>query len=304
MKPLTTALSAALLLGSGALALRPAWAAPSPAGAQPDAHSHAEDGQNQGEEVTPGCQKIYNAITTVQGATLYDKLGKAMTDGSTLHKGLPLRQWGSIVDRNGIVCAVVTSGGPGNTDPNAQWLGSRVIAAQKANTVNDFSTNTLALSTANLYAATQPGGSLYGLQFSNPVSTVAAYGDNSNCNRVGCDDTGAPRYGQRDDPLVGHYVGGVNVFGGGLALYDSSGRLIGGLGTSGNTSCADHYISWVVRHVLGLDYVPTAITGRDDNIIFPSGAGASPTGFEQPLCGIDPDEVNYPTELEHGYMPR
>ena len=304
MKPLVTLFSAGLLMSTCALAVRPARAAPSPQSDQSVSHSHQQDGQGQGDEVTPGCQKIYNAITTVPGATLYDKLGKAMTDGATLHKGLPLRQWGAIVDRNGIVCAVVTSGGPGNTDLNAQWLGSRVIAAQKANTVNDFSTTTLALSTANLYAATQPGGSLYGLQFSNPVSTDAAYGDNRNCDSVGCDSTEAPRYGQRDDPLVGHYVGGVNVFGGGLALYDSSGQLVGGLGTSGNTSCADHYISWVVRHTLGLDYVPTMITGRDDNIIFPASAGASPTGFEQPLCGIDPDEPNYPAELEKNYMPK
>lgn len=303
MKPFVTLLSAGLFVSTCALAVRPARAAP-PGDGQSSSHSHARDDQDRGNEVTPGCEKIYNAITKVPGATLYDKLGKAMTDGIALQKGLPLRQWGAIVDRYGIVCAVVTSGGPGNTDLNAQWLGSRVIAAQKANTVNAFSTNSLALSTANLYAASQPGGSLYGLQFSNPVSTAAAYGDNRNCASVGCDETSVPRYGWRDDPLVGHYVGGVNVFGGGLALYDASGQLIGGLGTSGNTSCADHYISWVVRHTLGLDYVPTMITGRDDNIIFPTGAGARPTGFEQPLCGIDPDEPNYPAELEKHYMPK
>lgn len=259
------------------------------------------------QEVTRGCQQIFNAITTVRGSTLYGKLGNAMTDGATLHKGLPLRQWGTIVDRNGVVCAVVTSGGPGNTDLNAQWLGSRIIAAQKANTANAFSVSKLALSTANLYAATQPGGSLYGLQFSNPVVTQAAYGDNSNCQYVGCDSLAAPHYGQLDDPLVGHYVGGVNVFGGGLALYDSSGHLIGALGTSGNTSCADHYISWVVRYRLNLDDVPAGVAdnGKDDNIIFDitgsHGNFASKSGFGHPLCGIDPDEINYPAELEKNY---
>ena len=37
----------------------------------------------------------------------------------------------------------------------------------------------LALSTANLYSAVQPGGSLFGLQESNPVNTDAAYGGNA-----------------------------------------------------------------------------------------------------------------------------
>lgn len=288
MKSLVTILSSGLLLTTGALAARPASAG----------------------EATSGCQRVFNAISMIRGDTLYQKLGRAMTDGSALGKGLPLRQWGTIVDRDGVVCAVVTSGGAGQTDLNAQWLGSRVISAQKASTANAFSVTGLALSTANLYAATQPGGSLYGLQFSNPVAPDAAYGDNRNCQRAGCDSTDTPDYGQPDDPLVGRYVGGVNVFGGGLALYDSSGRLVGGLGTSGNTSCADHYISWVVRHNLGLDYVPKGVAdgGVDDNIIFDNiganGVFTSMSGFGHPLCGIDADEKNYPGELSQHYPIR
>ncbi len=62
-----------------------------------------------------------------------------------------------------------------------------MISAQKANTANAFSLDRssfsngsgqaagLALSTANLYSAVQPGGSLYGLQHSNPVDTGAGY---------------------------------------------------------------------------------------------------------------------------------
>ena len=86
--------------------------------------------------------------------------------------------WATIVANDGTVCAVAFSGSK-YTD---QWLGSRVISAQKANTANDFSlskgappsfsslqSSGLALSTANLYSAVQPGGSLYGLQHSNPV---------------------------------------------------------------------------------------------------------------------------------------
>lgn len=257
-------------------------------------------------EATAGCAAIYRAITKISGGSLYDKLGHAMTDGATLGKGLPLRSWGTIVDKDGVVCAVVTSAGPGKTELGKQWLGSRVISAQKANTALDYSTDSLALSTANLWAAVQPGGSLFGLQFSNPVDTTVAYGDNANCasaKTVGCDSPNAPAYGSRDDPMVGHYIGGNNVFGGGLALYDSSGKLIGGLGTSGNTSCADHYISWVVRSRLGLDYVPAGVAdgGQNDNIIFDVTGTTSASGFGQPLCGLDPDEANYPAELVTNY---
>jgi hypothetical protein len=85
--------------------------------------------------------------------------------------GFNLDMWGTIVDRDGIVCAVAYTGG----DRGAQWPGSRVISAQKANTANAFSLPGLALSSANLYTATQPGDSLFGLQLSNPVDTEAAY---------------------------------------------------------------------------------------------------------------------------------
>ena len=44
--------------------------------------------------------------------------------------------------------------------------------------------------------------------------------------------------------MVGHRIGGVNVFGGGLGLYNSKGVLIGAIGVSGDTSCADHNIAW------------------------------------------------------------
>src|SRR5262245_29746769 len=63
--------------------------------------------------------------------------------------GLNLQMWATIVDRDGIVCAVAFSG----IDRGAQWPGSRVISAQKANTANAFSLSSLALSTGNLYSA-------------------------------------------------------------------------------------------------------------------------------------------------------
>src|ERR1700754_4145119 len=115
--------------------------------------------------------------------------------------GFNLDMWATIVDRDGIVRAVAFTG----KHRGDQWPGSRVISAQKANTANAFSLPALALSTANLFAATQPGNSLYGLQHSNPVDTGVAYGG----------DTAA--IGTAADPMVGKKIGGVNVFGGGLA---------------------------------------------------------------------------------------
>ena len=185
--------------------------------------------------------------------------------------GLGLNMWATLVDRSGIVVAVVFSG-PGVGD---QWLLSRVISAQKANTANGLSLNNLALSTANLWAPTQPGGSLFGLQESNPVDPNLAYeGDVST-------------FGTADDPMIGRRIGGVNVFGGGLALYDASGVKIGAIGVSGDTSCADHNIAWRVRDALVLDFVPGGVAdaGADDNIVYDVDAsGQSAGGFGHPEC--------------------
>ena len=86
-------------------------------------------------------------------------------------------------------------------------------------------------------------------------------------------------YGTNSDPLVGDKVGGVNVFGGGLALYAVGHAIVGGVGVSGDTSCADHNISWRLRHILNLDHLAAsnsapAVNGvsgdasHPDNIIF------------------------------------
>ncbi len=162
--------------------------------------------------------------------------------------------WGTIVNRDGVVCAVAFTGG----DRGDEWPGSRVISAQKANTANSFSLPGLALSSANLWAAVQPGGSLFGLQESNPVDTGAAYKGPS------------AKFGTGNDPLVGVKIGGINVFGGGLALYNKDHVLVGGVGVSGDTSCADHNIAWRTRHNLNLDFVPNGVfvstAARPDNI--------------------------------------
>lgn len=118
-------------------------------------------------------------------------------------------------------------------------MGSRVISAQKANTANAFSLDVVSISTGALYAAVQPGGSLFGLQESNPVNAAVAYTGSTS------------QYGTNNDPLVGQRIGGVNVFGGGLALY-KNGHKVGAIGVSGDTSCTDHAFAWKVRDALGL----------------------------------------------------
>ena len=198
--------------------------------------------------------------------------------------GFNLEMWATVVNRDGAVCSVVFTG----DHRGDQWPGSRVISAQKANTANAFSLPKLALSTANLYTAVQPGGSLYGLQHSNPVNTAAAYGGN------------AANHGQPNDSLVGERIGGVNVFGGGLALYGPKGILVGGLGVSGDSSCADHNIAWRTRHALGLDHVPGGVSGdawRPDNIVYDivqqSGQmpGTSPSGWGHPACSAEATKI-------------
>ena len=191
--------------------------------------------------------------------------------------GFNLEMWATVVNRDGVVCAVAFTG----NNRGDQWPGSRVISAQKANTANAFSLPTLALSTADLFTATQPGGSLFGLQESNPVDTGVAYGGNPANN------------GQNNDPMVGGRIGGVNVFGGGLALYNSSGKLVGGLGVSGDSSCADHNIAWRTRHNLNLDFVPGGVgpdATRPDNIVYDINpqagqmSGISASGWGHAVC--------------------
>jgi uncharacterized protein GlcG (DUF336 family) len=245
------------------LILALAFAVGLPAFAQPSAINNVD--------VAAACSQLPNHAQ-LQSALSF---ARAQTNG-----GFNLDMWGTIVNRDGVVCAVAFTG----SNRGSQWPGSRVISAQKANTANAFSLPALALSTANLYSAVQPGGSLFGLQASNPVDTQVAYG-------------GDPaNYGQWNDPMVGGRIGGVNVFGGGLALYDSKGQLLGAIGVSGDSSCADHNIAWRTRHKLKLDFVPAGVSGdptRPDNIVYditnPTGfpIGVSAKGWGHPVCSAE-----------------
>ena len=202
-------------------------------------------------------------------------LKTALTSARTqANGGLNLDMWGTIVDRTGRVCAIAYTG----ENAGSQWPGSRLISAQKANTANAFSLDGLALSTANLFAPTQPGASLFGLQASNPLNVPAAY------NKKGSLDN----FGTTKDPLTGEFIGGVNVFGGGVALYSADGKVIGAVGVSGDTSCADHNIAWRTRNTLELDYVPAGVSAdKNDNIIFDITDGTSAGGFGHASCGAD-----------------
>ncbi len=216
--------------------------------------------------------------TQCAGLPSYSALKSALTSArDQSNGGFNLDMWATVVNRDGVVCAVAFTG----AERGSQWPGSRVISAQKANTANAFSLPKLALSTANLYYAVSPGGTLYGLQHSNPVDASVAY------------QGPAADFGLANDPMVGHRIGGVNVFGGGLALYNASHVLIGAVGVSGDSSCADHNIAWRTRKGLSLDHVPAGVSGdseRPDNIVYDivpqpgQQLGVSPSGWGHPTC--------------------
>jgi len=209
-----------------------------------------------------------NACSEISWQTLQSALQTAL--GSP-NGGLNFDMWVTLVDRSGRVCHVASADGLDDGHTVDPWPGSRVISAQKANTANAFSNEKLALSTANLYSAVQPGGSLFGLQFSNPVDTGVAYRGNGNA------------FGKRWDPMRWRRIGGVNVFGGGVPLY-YNGQVLGAIGVSGDTSCADHNIAWKTREALkggkftpysnGVAGVGPEIGGlATDDIIFDSKGG-------------------------------
>ena len=108
----------------------------------------------------------------------------------------------------------------------------------------------------------------------------------------------ATAFGTATDPMVGLRVGGVNVFGGGLALYNTAKKAIGAIGVSGDTSCADHTVAWALRTALvgkgagnGLvaNKVPGGITRiagiNTDNIQYPA-TGVAPAGWQHAQCPV------------------
>lgn len=69
--------------------------------------------------------------------------------------------------------------------------------------------------------------------------------------------------------------------------------LLGALGVSGDSSCADHNIAWKTRDDLDLDYVPSGVSATgDDNIIYDleetsTGRMVSASGFGHAECAAE-----------------
>src|SRR2546428_6256346 len=139
--------------------------------------------------------------------------------------------WAAVVNRSGQLCAFATSTG----DPAKVWPGSQAIAKAKAFTANAFSNDALPLSTARLYTFIQPGHSLYGLNNSNPFNA----------------DFLAPPSGEGGGAVAD--AGGIITFSGGVALYNSRGPILGGLGIHRDTACTDHEIAKRVRDEARVD---------------------------------------------------
>lgn len=186
-------------------------------------------------------QETFASCTDVPWATLQAAVAAAAAAQTGGYQDpADLKMWAAVVDETGRVCHVATSGNPGAAAGNTEWLGSRIIAVQKANTANAFSLDGYAISTANLFRTNQDGHDLYGLQHSNPVDASRAYKGNAN------------KFGTDLDPLKNKRIGGVNVFGGGLALYKDGKTKIGALGVSGDTACRDHAFAWRIRTALNM----------------------------------------------------
>ena len=171
------------------------------------------------------------------------------------------RMWAAVVNRDGGLCGAITS----TDDPTQVWPGSQSIAKAKAYTANAFSLDSLALSTARLYTFTQPGHSLWSLPGAN----------NFNPNALTAPDGNS---GDNNRSQNGDIVGGQIYFGGGVPLY-KDGKIIGGLGISGDTSCTDHEIAKRVRDLAGLNPPEGKLV---DDITYSRPDGA--TVFTHPLC--------------------
>jgi len=167
------------------------------------------------------------------------------------------RMWAAVVNRDGEYCAAATS----TADPSQVWPGSQAIAKAKAYTANAFSLDSLALSSAMLYTFTQPGHSLWSLGQSNLFESKFL----------------APPSGQGGGKE--QIAGGLIFFGGGVPVYNGEGKIIGGLGISGDTSCADHEIAKRVRDLASLNPPGGALV---DDIHYTATNGADV--FTHPLC--------------------
>jgi uncharacterized protein GlcG (DUF336 family) len=197
----------------------------------------------------PKVRELLNDAASPEGTAISAELINLGTEGTSaggLFEGK--RMWAAVVDRAGNLCAFETS----TADRSQVWPGSQAIAKAKAFTANAFSLDVLGLSTARLYTFVQPSHSFFGLNDSNPFdSRFLAFG----------------------------IQGGIITFGGGVPLYNAAGKIVGGLGVSGDTACADHEIAKRVRDLAHLNPKEGPLV---DDISYSSADGASV--FTHPLC--------------------
>lgn len=187
--------------------------------------------------------------------------------------------WGVLLDRLGAVCAVAHSA----DSLGEVALAGRIQAAALAHTANAMSLERQFYASANLYRQQLPGQwhdiDGHGL----PVDAGRAYGGKGKRAAGG-------QLGSAQDPLVGIVPGGWLGQGGGLALKDAFGRVVGALGIAGDTPCANHNLAWLARHRLELDYVPagvvfTADPSRPDNILYEGDVGdPALNDYTHPAC--------------------
>jgi uncharacterized protein GlcG (DUF336 family) len=223
-------------------------------GCSRDDAAQVRDASPQADSPSPprsaGCADLPTAANL---ETLLKAAPAQNGDAGGLNHGKAM--WAALVDRNGRLCALAVS----TSDHAATWPGSRGIAAAKAFTANAFSSDVSPMSTARLYTLSLPGHSLWSAANGNPLNPLCA--------------------GAADDTTtgIGQVCGGTIVFGGGLPLYKGQTR-VGGLGVSGDTSCADHEIAKRVRASAGL--APNGLPS--DEIVYTAVDGPSP--FAHPLC--------------------
>ena len=207
--------------------------------------------------------------------------------------GLNANQWATIVDRDGVVCAIAFAG----SERTSQAGFARISSAMRANTANMFNyPGGAALSTSNLYSVTQPGGFVAGLPTSYPVNRKAAFDGNPFW------------FGTPYDAMIGQRIGGFVAFGGGVGLFGTGAVVLGGLGVAGDHSCTDHDIAWRVRNLLGLDHLAgfpplSGDPARPDNIVYDitavaeGGTGLSRSGLGHPGCPNSGDPKKLPAVI-------
>ena len=196
-----------------------------------------------------GIQLRSYLVAAATGTGVSGSLGPGTTAGGLFDGS---RMWGALVNRSGEQCGNTTS----TANPTQVWPGSRAIAWAKAFTANAFSLDILPLSTARLYTLVQPGHSLFGLNTSNPFDPMFLLPP-------------------ADMGRIHGIAGGIITFGGGVPLYDSSGEIIGALGVSGDTACADHEVAKRVRDLAHLNPPGGPLV---DDIVYAASV------FRHPLC--------------------